>query len=298
MEISLALGGGGAKGSAHIGVLQVLAREGVDIRAIAGTSIGGLIGAAYLSGISPSEMLQRFIELDQGVLFGRTRSEEPALLGLGKVEEILDDLLGDRTFEDLSYPIALTSVDLKTGRPVILDQGKLVDAAMAAIAIPGVFPARKWADYELTDGGLINPVPVNIARALAPGLPVVAVVLTQRPAHQREHADGGSYHPLPVLQKLNRWRLAQAFNNFIRSVDISQRLLAELRLEVDNPEVIIRPDVSHIGLLDWVEVSEVVQLGEQAADLAMPDIKSAASTLGRLSRRIGLGSILGRDKES
>jgi NTE family protein len=239
-------------------------------------------------------MLDRFSSLDQSALFGRYRSEGPALLGLGNVEEMLIELLGDRTFEDLPCPFALTSVDLITGQPVILRQGRLVDAAMAAIAIPGVFPSRKWGDFELTDGGLINPVPVDLARSLAPDLPVVAVVLTQQPDSGQDQEDIGGYHPLPVLQRLSRWRLAQAFNNFIRSVEISSRLLAELRLEIDDPEVIIRPDVSHIGLLDWVEVHEVVKLGEQAAEAAMLEIQSATSRFGRLYRRLGLDRFLAR----
>ncbi|MEK6255775.1 MAG: hypothetical protein N2C13_00480, partial [Chloroflexota bacterium] len=136
----------------------------------------------------------------------------------------------------------------------------------------------------------------DLARSLAPDLPVVAVVLTQKSDYESHQTDDVSYHPIPVLQRLNRWRLAQAFNNFIRSVDISSRLLAELRLEIDKPEVIIRPNVSHIGLLDWVEVHEVFKLGEQAAQAAMPEIRSATSKLGRLSRRFGLDRILPRSK--
>ncbi|MDH3944120.1 MAG: patatin-like phospholipase family protein [Anaerolineae bacterium] len=283
MDIALALGGGGAKGNAHIGVLRALEREGVRVRALAGTSIGGLMGTVYAAGMHPDEMLERFSELDQGILFGRSQDEGPALLGLNRVEQLLRDWFDDRTFEDLPFPLALTAVDLISGRQVVLDRGDLVDAILATIAIPGIFPPRKTDKYELVDGGLIDPVPVRLARSLAPGLPVVAVALSRGPVDEDEELTGG-YHPLPVLQRLHRLRLAQAFNIFLRSVDIGGRLLTELRLEVDKPDVLIRPEVAHIGLLDQVDVGVLAELGGQAAEGAMDEILRKGPWTGRLQR--------------
>jgi len=282
MDVTLALGGGGAKGNAHIGVLRVLEREGVSIRGLAGTSIGGLMGAVYMAGTHPDEMLDRFSALDQEILFGRGPEEGPALLGLMRVEDLLRDWLGARTFEDLPAPLALTSVDLISGRQVILDRGDLVDAMLATIAIPGIFPSRKWGPYELVDGGLIDPVPVALARRLAPALPVVAVALSRSVDATRGTRMAEGYHPIPVLQRLNRLRLAQAFNTFLRSVDIGGRLLTELRLEVDKPEILIRPDVSHVGLLEQVDVRELAAIGEKATDAALDKILK----LDHWSRRV------------
>jgi NTE family protein len=285
MDIVLALGGGGAKGNAHIGVLRVLEREGVRVRGLAGTSIGGLMGAVYMAGTHPDEMLERFSALDQSILFGRGPDEGPALLGLNQVEEFLREWLGDLRFEDLSFPLALTTIDLVNGQQVVLDRGDLVNAILATIAIPGVFPPRKMGDYELVDGGLIDPVPAGLARRLAPGLPVVAVALSPEPGSMTEGVVVPDYHPLPVLQRLNRLRLAQALDIFLRSVDIAGRLLTEMRLEVDQPEVLIRPEVAHIGLLDQVDVGDTAMLGEKAAEAALDELKRFDTWTSRLGRR-------------
>ena len=99
MEITLALGGGGAKGNAHIGILRVLEREGFKICGLAGTSIGGLIGAAYAAGCSPGQILEYFQNVDQNKLYGRQSGEQPALLGLAGVTQVLSDLIADINFE-------------------------------------------------------------------------------------------------------------------------------------------------------------------------------------------------------
>jgi len=113
MEISLALGGGGVRGIAHLGVLQALEENGIKIGVISGTSIGGLIGAVYLSGHSATDLIDRFDRIDQQKLFRYQRGQEPALLGLGGATEILKELIGDKTFADLPAPFAVTAVDVE-----------------------------------------------------------------------------------------------------------------------------------------------------------------------------------------
>jgi NTE family protein len=213
------------------------------------------------------------------------------VLGLGEVDRLLTNLLGDLTFEELPCPFAVTAVDLVKGQSVILRQGRVVDAIMSTIALPGIFPPRKWGELELVDGGLINPVPVGLARSLAPNLPVVAVSLNRPP---RADVDDFAGSPLPALDRLSRWRLAQALQVVLRSIDISGRLLTELRLEVDQPEVIIRPQVYHIGLLDRVDVSEVAALGEQAAEEALDELRAVVSLPRRLARTLRPVNLLSR----
>ncbi len=294
MDIALALGGGGAKGNAHLGVLKVLEREGFRIRALAGTSMGGLIGAVYLSGWSPEEIEARFAALDQRKLYGRERASQPSLLGLRGVTEALVEMVGEKTFDDLPVPFAVTAVDLNTGIGVVIKQGRLVDAVLATAAVPGIFPAREWGNFLLVDGGVLNPVPVNVARALAPKLPVVAVALNQPPEPSRTLPRINYLTPLPMFERIARLRVAQAFNVFVRSVDISGQLLAELRLKVDKPDIVIRPDVAGIGLLDRVEVPHIVRLGEEAAEAALPDLHQLVSWPARLARRTGVGRLYSR----
>src|SRR5581483_5344020 len=178
MNISVALGGGGSKGNSHIGVLRVLEQEGFRIRAIAGTSFGGLVACFYAAGFSPDQIEETFASADQSRLYDRVGDESPSFLGLGGVYKWLDHHLGDRTFEGLKIPCALTAVDLRTSSEIILRTGRLRDAILATIALPGIFPAYHLDEYELVDGGVLDPVPVALARSMAPSLPVVAVTLT------------------------------------------------------------------------------------------------------------------------
>jgi NTE family protein len=286
MDISLALGGGGSRGFAHIGVLRCLKNAGYRIRAIAGTSAGGIVAVAFAAGYTPDEMEAEFSKLDQSKLFARSPNEGPGLLGFSGATKFLDEFLGKRTFADLQIPCAVVAVDLKAGREVILNEGNLVDAILATGAVPGVFPPRQHGDCQLVDGAVLNPVPVCVARSLAPELPVAAVILEVL----TESNSGFISFPLPVavpaplVERLTRTRVAQAFNIFLQSVDVGSRKLAELRLLYDHPEVVIRPDVSGIGMLDKVDVHNVVRMGEIAAEAVLPELRQVVAWPNRLRR--------------
>jgi hypothetical protein len=149
MELTLALGGGGAKGNSHIGVLRRLEKEGFKIRAVAGTSFGGIVAVMYAAGYAPNEIEDIFAKVDQTRLYGRLPEEKPSLLGLAGVRKWLDEVLPGRTFADLKIPCAVTAVDLNCGCEVILDDGPVKDALLATIAVPGIFPACPWHEWEL-----------------------------------------------------------------------------------------------------------------------------------------------------
>lgn len=288
MDISLALGGGGAKGNAHIGVLRRLEQEGFRIRAVAGTSFGGVVAALYAFGKTPDQIEELFAAVDQSRLYGRAPGEGPSLLGLAGAAQFFDSVLGAATFDDLLLPCALTGVDLKSAREIILTEGRVRDALLATIALPGIFPPRRLGEWELVDGGTLDPVPVAAARTLAPNLPVVAVVLTApigEPARMWEV--NLPYIPSVIARRLTRLRPAQAFDIFLRSVEIGNRQMTELKLAVDAPEVVIRPAVSHIQLLDKVNVHEVAKLGEEAVEAVLPELRRAVSWPARLARRLG-----------
>jgi len=288
MDITLALGGGGARGNSHVGVIRVLEREGYRVRAVAGTSAGGIVAAVYAAGYTPDEMEDIFAKVDQSKLFYRSSNEGPSLLGLSGAAKVLEEILGDRTFADLKIPCAMAAADVKTAREVILHEGRVVDAVMATIAVPAIFPPQEHGEYLLVDGGVLDPVPVAAARSLAPTLPVVAVVLSQLIEETGKfiHIPMPIKVPNPIVERLTHLRLAQAFNIFLQSTEVSSRALTELRLKVDAPEVVIRPDVSGIGLLEKVDVHHLVQLGEQAAEAALPDLKHAVGWTRQLQRQL------------
>jgi NTE family protein len=269
--------------------LRVLEREGFRIRAIAGTSFGGIVAALYASGRAPDEIETLFRSVDQARLYGHVAGEGPSLLGIAGGAKWLQDTLGDLTFNDLRIPCALTGVDFKAGREVILSENRVVDAVLATIAIPGIFPPRRIQEWDLVDGGVLDPVPVSVARSLAPRLPVVAVALTapvDEPVQTIEVPTPGGFLA-PFVRRIARIRPAQALEVFIQSMDIFNRAVTDLRLEVDKPEVVIRPKVHHIPFLGAVDVSEVARLGDEAAQAKLAEIRQAVRWSARLARALG-----------
>ena len=274
-EIAVALGGGGARGSAHIGVLRALEKEGYHIAAVAGTSIGGLVAALYAAGYSPDEIEEKFSAVDQNKLYQLGLYNKPALLGLGKVDNWLDKILDGKTFAETRIPCALTASDLNFNSEVTLNPGPLKNAILATIAIPGVFPPHAKDDHYLVDGGLLNPVPVSLARELAPELPVVAVALTAPLSSASSYylpASLSSIIPNSIAKLITRLSVSQAMDVFLHSVDISNRAITELRLEKEPPDLLIRPAVDKIGLLDKIVVEDVVRLGEEATEAVLPEL--------------------------
>jgi len=289
MEISLALGGGGIRGVAHIGVLRALESHGFKIRAIAGTSSGGLVGAVYAAGFNTEEIEETVNELDRNRSFSRHLNEQPSLLGLSSIAKKLSELLADRTFEDLVIPFAATAVSLHSGKEIILRKGKVIDAVLATIAVPGVFPSMVIDGKTLIDGGVLDPVPVQVARWMRPDLPVIAVILHKVPDDWSGEEIG---LPLPIpgptqiVERLVRLRPVQAFKIFTQSIEVSSKHLTELSMKVYKPEVIISPQVGHIGLLQNINTDEMIQAGIKATEETLTKIKSEAHWMKRLQRKV------------
>lgn len=289
MDITLALGGGGVRGSAHIGVIRRLEQEGFRIQGIAGTSFGGIVGVHYAAGYRPNDLEEMFASLDQSQLYGRGPNDGPSLMGLAGVTQMLEEHLGDMTFDNLRIPCVVTAVDLKSGSEVVLSRGRLVDAILATTAMPGIFPVRHMGELELVDGGTLDPVPVAPARALCPRLPVVAVSLSIPigSAARMWSIPVPNYVPRALIQHFGRMRYGRMVDVFMRSLDIVSRAVSDYRLEVDKPDVIIRPRVDNIDTLDIIDVHEVVRLGEKAVDEVLPQLKQKFTLRNRLSRALG-----------
>ncbi len=285
--ITLALGGGGIKGHAHLGVLRVLEQHGYQVAGISGTSAGGLWGGLYAAGLSVDQILDQAKNLDYEEAYRRLPDDGPSWMGIAGLRHVLQDLLGDLTFDELRLPFAVTAVDLETAQLVALNSGRVVDALLATIAVPGVFPPASYEGRVLVDGGILAPVPVALARSLAPDLPVVAVVLSPPLEHWNRISKPRLMDSLPFLGRyLARLRIAQALNVFLRAVDISGAQLTELLLAVEKPEVVIRPEVSEFGLLDPVDARILADLGEEAALEALPELEYQVGWLKSLRRRI------------
>jgi len=166
--VGIALGSGGARGLAHIGVLEELEAMGISPDIVAGTSIGSIVGAGYCAGQLP-EMRELALDIDLRTFlfkimdFGMPRS---GLVEGKRVQELLEEIIGDRTFRDLQKPFRCVAADLKSGEEIVFTEGPLLHAIRASISIPGIFTPVKHGDGFLVDGGLVNPVPVDQLKAM------------------------------------------------------------------------------------------------------------------------------------
>jgi NTE family protein len=182
-KIGLALGGGGARGLAHIGVLKVLEENGIRPDIIAGTSIGSIIGSLYASGLKPEEIERLVTGLDWK---NRQLFVDPALSLNGliqgkRITSLLESILGDLTFDDLVRDFTCVATDIENGEPVFIRQGSLVQAIRASISIPGVFVPAKIGGRYLVDGGLVMQVPASVCRDMSAEF-VIAVNVVPNPA--------------------------------------------------------------------------------------------------------------------
>lgn len=287
-KITLALGGGGTKGFTHIGVIRQLENEDCQISAIAGTSAGGIVSALYALGYSTQEIEQYAKKLVFSELFSRANDDAPSLLGLGGLYKVIDEVIADATFEDTKIDFATTAVDLESGQEIIFNHGSIANAVKATIAVPGVFPALRLGDLYLVDGGILDPVPVSVARWLNPDFPVFAVNLAPPMTQWSDSAkiDVPSSVPVPkfIVEQLNQLRLGKALHVFIDSFEIATNTIGELRLKMENPDVIINPAVHQYTMFDNVNIDELITLGEQAVVKAREKIKESFSVKSRVNR--------------
>lgn len=295
-KIGLALGSGAARGWAHIGVLRGLAEMGIEPDLIAGTSMGACVGAAHL--VDRLDDMRDWADRMGliGVLglidltFRRGGLVVPA-----KVFERFD-FAAEIQIESLPKPFAAVACDLGTGREVWLRSGPLLDAARASAALPGLFPPVRHKDRWLTDGGLVNPVPVSVCRAMGAEV-VIAVDLNAEPAAPKPRraavetdAAAGlvrrvgalfGWKPDPRTRLLagqfaERTRDAPGVLEVIAgSIDIMQDRITRSRLAGEPPDALIQPRLGGVGILDFDRAEEAIAIGLEAVRIATPGIELA-----------------------
>jgi len=255
-KIGLALGGGGPKGLAHIGVIKILEKNGVPIDYIAGTSAGSLIGGMYaysknITAIEDHIMNKNWI---QTLSVFADPSLKGGFIEGGKMQQFLDDYLDGAQFHDVKIPFQATAVDIQSGNLVSLHQGLLSRAIRASSAIPMLFKPVEIDNHLYLDGGLLCSVPVDIVRKM--GADIVIAVQLNRYYNPDEDLRAAS---IPEIGEL--------------SFTIIGRRLADE--EVKRADFIIRPTVAHIHwnyLLQQGKKEEVIKKGEEAAEKAIPSI--------------------------
>src|SRR6266852_7466392 len=248
--IGLALGGGFARGFAHLGVLQVLEQNRIPISHIAGTSVGSILGAAYASGAP----LARIIETCRTLRFRDIARWRVSRLGLAsnqRLENLIERVFESRQFEDLRIPLAVVATDLTSGEPVVFTQGNLVDAIRASCAFPGLFEPLEIGTRCLADGGLVAPVPTRAARALGATSVIGISVGIQ---------DGHRGAPTNIFQVVSR------------AVSAAQK--HQLEVWERHADLVLRPDVQSLAWDDFHRADEAIEAGAAAARRALPRIES------------------------
>ncbi len=296
--IGLALGSGSARGLAHIGVLRALEEAGIEANVIAGTSIGALVGAVYAAGrIRELEAeFRRFDWKTIGSMFDPVFPRSGLINGR-KIEGFIKSHLPARTFDELPIPFRAVATDLGTGHEVILADGDLLSAVRASISVPGILTPVNHDGRILLDGGLVNPVPVSVARALGADI-VIAVdlnhdIVSGRSAAKRASSrrdDSGSpsnaernafkqaasrvksrlrSSPNIAAKRframLERERPPSMFEVLTASLHIMEVRITESRLVLEKPEVLIRPPLSGFHLMEFDRADELISLGYRTA---------------------------------
>ena len=181
LKFGLALGGGSARGLAHVGVILALEAYNIPIDIIAGTSIGSVVGSLYAAGASIDQLEEAAFSMKKSTTLFLIDLTLPhsGLISGKRIEEMLNDLaLEDKTFDELKIPFAAVATDVESGAKVILNQGKVIDAVRASIAIPGIFTPVKYQNYYLVDGGVVDPVPVDVVQKMGADI-IIAVSLAR-----------------------------------------------------------------------------------------------------------------------
>ncbi len=284
-RIGLALGGGGMKGLAHVGALSVLEEMGIQPNIIAGCSIGAVIGAFYASGYRAEHMSYILKSSPPASLF-TWRFDGLGLFDVSRFEDFLYQHLGNKRIEQLPIPLALITSDLETGNEVVLEEGPLVPAVLASSAVPGIFPPVEIEGRLLVDGGLINNLPISVLKARQVQYSIAIRLFKKYIWNQvqelgkRAHgeADQDTQHVIERVQRamlsgmLDRVRerarkhIPMAFYIIKRSLDIVIAHHEEVQLHQSPPDILIEPEVTDIGILDFKEDPDLVmERGIQAA---------------------------------
>lgn len=264
-RIGLALGGGSARGWAHIGVIRELEALGVDVQLVAGTSIGALVGAIHAGG-ALGEFEDWVTTLTRRTVFSLLDFQlGGGVLKGARLMDFFRSRFHDRDIEALALPFAATATNLRTGAEVWLRSGSMLDAVRASIALPGLFTPVLHQGRLLVDGGLVNPVPVSLARAMEADL-VIAVDLASdlldRSAHQHAAAHGHALRQPSMLDVITA------------SIDIMQVRVSRSRMAGDPPEVLVRPRVAQIGILEFHRAAEAIDAGRDAVREALPVLRA------------------------
>ncbi|HEY0329832.1 MAG TPA: patatin-like phospholipase family protein [Rhodopseudomonas sp.] len=301
--IGLALGGGAARGFAHIGILRTLLANGIVPDVVVGTSIGAVVGAAYAAGhLDSLEDWARSLQPRNIFGYLDIRLNGSGLIGGDKLAAQLEATLGQIQISDLIIKFASVATEVRTGHEIWLTQGRIVDAVRASYALPGIFAPVLIGDRWLVDGALVNPVPVSAARALGAEIVIAANVSSDVVGHGTTIFSHGT--PIEEIETViespaprrgfGRFFSAERFMKrelfgtserpgistvMVDAFNIMQDRITRARLAGDPPDLLISPRVGKIGWFDFHRADEMIGHGARAAERAIESIQEAIEVI-------------------
>ncbi len=298
LNIGLALGSGSARGWSHIGVINALADIGIEPNIICGTSIGSLVGASYVSdNLEKLEEWVHSLTKYKIARFFRINTSLNGFVNTDRLHHFLNEYVAgdDSVIENFTKQYAAVSTELETGREVWLTKGSMIEAVWASISIPGLFPAIKNNNMWLVDGGLVNPVPISVCRALGADI-VIAVNLngdivkkhlkkTKENPEQNKKVTGHisdlvkEYAGSIFSVSKNYDQPPSLFDAIAGSINITQDKITRSRMAGDPPDILLSPRLSHIGLLEFYRAKESIIEGEKCVQRMLPEINHILETI-------------------
>jgi NTE family protein len=259
-KIALVLGGGAARGFAHVGVIRVLEQEKIPIDLIVGTSVGSLIGAIYASDLNSFELEWTAFSLEKEHLFDFAMLSAFTAMGPVKgdrLEEFMRTKIAVSNIENLKLPFAAVATDLNRGTRVILDRGSIARAVRASSAIPGVFNPVEYQGKLLVDGGVVDNIPISVARDKGADI-VIAV---------------------DISENVTNFNVTNMVDVVLQSVNIM--FSENVGFRKKDADVLITPAVGSVAMLDFTQKKRCMQAGIEATQKAMPDIRKKIEEWGK-----------------
>ncbi len=277
-KYGLVLSVGAAQGLAHIGVIKVLREQGFIFDVVTGSSMGALIGACYAKDGDILKVERTILDIDvkqmSGLIDPKFSVLSKGLISGDKVKEFLKSIIGDIEFKDLKIPLAVVATDINTGEEVVFSEGSVVEAVRASISMPGVFVPVKINDRYLTDGGSVNPLPVDLAKKMGAEYIIVSNIVpspikrgAKLEAKKKQEARRDNL--LDKLFKKYFWAkkpeddIPDMVNSLSQAMHILEYKIINTRLK--EADLVITPDAQEIGTLDFSKAKEAIVKGEEAA---------------------------------
>ncbi len=284
MKVGIALGGGGAKGLAHIGVLKVLEAHGIVPDLVAGTSIGALIGALYLLRGDIHAVEAYALGFENSNLYPHLvpRPSSSGIISEKRIQAFLHGIFGSQRIEDLDRPFFCPAADIRSGREVMFGRGSLQQAVRASISVPVIFkPVRLRRSY-LVDGGLLNPVPVDVLKKNGSGFTIAVNVITPRPLRPRRLNKANVKEKL-LLARLDNYlsrklvsgrpdREPNVIETFLATMEFMQQKLIAARLRNDAPDATIHVETADFKFFEFYRPAAIIRRGEAAARREIDDV--------------------------